>query len=259
MTPPLKTLKPEKQNNEMTRVISRAHDILMAINHHPDGLTLREICNYTKLPRSTVQRVLGTLEQLNTVITAPSTSLYRLGPTLTLLAENVRPFDIAKIARPVLMQVANITDESVYLCVIAHGMAVVVDLIRGTRLLGTVTTMGTSLPIHATACGKSLLAALPDAEIDAMRHQLKLNRYTNSTITDWESLQAELEKIRTSGVALDHGEHQVGISAIGISIKGPSGEIATVTIPMPTERFRLVEDKLIQILIDSTQPFRLKR
>ena len=129
----LEKLGSSAQNADKTRVLARAHDIFMAINSHPDGLTLREICTYTKLARSTAQRILGTLEDQNMIITAPSTGRYRLGPTLVLLAANVRPFDIAQIARPVLMRIANRTNESVYLCVIAHGRAVVVDLIRGQK------------------------------------------------------------------------------------------------------------------------------
>ncbi|WP_244432600.1 IclR family transcriptional regulator [Holophaga foetida] len=260
MSNPMKTSPkapaPEKQNEEKTRVLSRAHDILMAIHHHPDGLTLREICNYTKLPRSTVQRILGTLEEQNTVITAPSSGLYRLGPTLTLLAENVRPFDIAKIARPMLMQIASKTDESVYLCVIAHGMAVVVDLIRGIHPIQTVTTMGTSLSLHATACGKALLAALPETDLEAMGLQHKLNRFTENTITNWDDLRIDLGKIRTTGIALDYDGHQVGTSAIAVPIKGPSGEIASISIPMPTERFHIMEEQLVKILRKSTQSLR---
>jgi len=241
-----------EKSGEKTRVLSRSYDILMVLNHHPDGLSLREVGHYVKLPRSTVRRILDTLEEQNIVITAPSSSVYRLGPTLALFASNIRPFDITKIARPMLMQAASQTDESIYLCIRAHAMAVVVDLIRGVNPLHTVTTMGTSLPLHATACGKALLATLPDAELEALRSHKRV-RYTARTLTDWEPLRAEIEEIRRTGVAYDHEEHQVGTSGLAIPIQGPGGEFGTVSIPLPTARCQSIGPSLVQCLVHNAQ------
>nr|WP_320131302.1 IclR family transcriptional regulator [uncultured Holophaga sp.] len=245
-----------EKNIDKTRVLSRSYDILMAINSHPDGLTLRELCTYTKLARSTIQRILATLEEQNIVMASPTTGLYRLGPTLTLLAANVRPFDITQMARPILMQLANATEESVYLCVLAHGKAVVVDLVRGSHPLATLTTLGTSLPLHATACGKALLAMLPPEDLETLRPQLVLSPCTPGTPLTWEALEADLSRIRHTGVALDFEEHQPGTSAIAVPLKGLGKEIATISIPMPTERFRECEQRLTDIVLRQVQQVR---
>ncbi|MBP1625583.1 MAG: Transcriptional regulator, IclR family [Holophagaceae bacterium] len=254
-----KSPAPTKKHGEKLQVLFRSNDVLMALNNHPEGLSIREIGHYVKLPRSTVRRILDTFEELNIVITSPSTNAYRLGPTLALYASNIRPFDIAKIARPTLMQLAGRTDESVYLCVMAHGMAVVVDLIPGVYPIHTVTTMGTSLPLHATACGKALLAALPEEELDSLRTQLKLVALTKNTITDWERLDRELETIRNQGFAIDLEEHQMGTIGIALPIMGPSREIGVISIPMPTERYHIIGEQLIQFLQHGTQNLRWQR
>ncbi len=250
--------EPEQKNAEKTRVLSRSYDILMALNNHPDGLSLREICLYVKLPRSTVRRILDTLEEQNIVITASSTSLYRLGPTLALFASNIRPFDITKIARPMLMQLADKTGENVNLCVVAHGMAVVVDQIIGIYPLHTVTTIGTSIALHATASGKALLATLSEKELEALRLQIKLAPLTQNTMTDWDRLLLEIETIRATGVAIDREEHQVGVNGIAIPIKSPGGENGAIGIAMPTHRFQARERELIERLLQDTQDLHWK-
>jgi DNA-binding IclR family transcriptional regulator len=50
-------------------------------------------------------------------------------------------------------------------------------------------------------------------------------------------LQAEIEKIRQTGIAYDLEEHTQGISAVGTPIIGPEGEIAAISIPTPSVRF----------------------
>ena len=60
----------------------------------------------------------------------------------------------------------------------------------------------------------------------------------------------ELEKIREAGVAFDHEEHSIGISAAGIALRDPSGDFAALTVPMPTQRFLGNEDDVAKALLD---------
>lgn len=250
---------PGRKSGDKIQVLFRSYDILMSIANHPDGLSLREIGHYVKLPRSTVRRIMDTLEEQNIVITAPSTSRYRLGPTLAFFAANIYPFDIGKIARPMLMHLASMTDESVYLCVTTHGMAVVVDLIPGVNPLHSVATMGSSLPLYATACGKALMATMSEKELEDLRLQMKLVHLTKNTITDWEKLLIEIETIRTTGVALDREEYQTGITGIAIPLKGPGGELGAISIILHTERYQVIGEHLVQFLLHGIQALRWTR
>ncbi|WP_005035013.1 IclR family transcriptional regulator [Holophaga foetida] len=247
----------ETQGNKI-RVVSRAIDVLTALSNHPDGLSLREIAHYVKLPRSTVQRIVETLEDANVVIAATTTSGYRLGPTMALFAASMRPFDLSKIARPIVMQLSKKTHENVDLSVLAHGKAVIVDQIPGSHPLKFVGTLGTSLPLHATASGKALLASLPGKELEALRPSLELNRLTRNTITTWDGLMEELRSIRTTGLALEREEYLVGFSGIAAPLVGPNGERGALGIPMPTERFQPNEKKLIKDLLSCCQPLHWK-
>ncbi|WP_005037617.1 IclR family transcriptional regulator [Holophaga foetida] len=236
-------------------MIARAADVLLALSNHPDGLSLREISQYVKLPRSTVQRIVNSLEEANLVIAASPTSGFRLGPTLTLLAEAVRPFDIARMARPLIVQLSTETGETVDLSILSHGKAVVVDQISGLHPLQAVSTIGTSLPLHGTSIGKSLLAALPEKDLDALRSQIQLKPLTKNTVVSWDQLSLELDMIRETGLAFDQEEYMIGISSVATVLRGPGGELAAVSLPVPTERYRTKEKQLVEALVTRTQNF----
>lgn len=237
------------------RVIARAADVLMSLSTHPEGLSLREIAQFVKLPRSTVQRIVNSLEEANLVIAASPTSGFRLGPTITRLAEAVRPFDIARMAHPLIVQLSTETGETVDFTILSHGKAVVVDQISGIHPLQAVSAVGTSLPLYGSASGKALLAALPPKELEALRPQIQLKPMTKNTTMSWDQLNLELEMIRETGLAFDQEEYMIGITSVATALHGPGGELAAVSIPVPTDRFRAKEKQLVESLVDRSQAF----
>jgi DNA-binding IclR family transcriptional regulator len=232
------------------RVISRATDILSLLADHPDGLSLRDIARRVALPRSTVQRIVSALEETNLVIGVSAAGGFRLGPGLTLLARSVRQFDIASIARPLIQQLVSELGETVDVSILSHGKAVVVDQIPGTHPLLAVSQIGSSLPLHATASGKALLATLSEEELAPLRQHLDLPPLTRNTIVTWDRLDRELEIIRSTGVALDGEEYLLGLSAAATVLRGSLGETAAISLPVPTDRFVANEQRLVKTLVD---------
>ncbi len=94
-----------------------------------------------------------------------------------------------------------------------------------------------------------MLAALPDEQIDRLRRKLSLEPFTKNTLRSWEELDAEIETIRKTGVAYDREEQSLGISAVSASLNGPSGELAAISIPVPTQRFVTKDAALAEILL----------
>src|SRR5699024_6605342 len=64
-------------------------------------------------------------------------------------------------------------------------------------------------PVHATALGKAMCAALPEAQVRAMLSQHGLPAFTESTITDPNAYLAELETVREQGYGVDDQENQL--------------------------------------------------
>jgi DNA-binding IclR family transcriptional regulator len=68
-------------------------------------------------------------------------------------------------------------------------------------------------------------------------------------VTTCESLLAELDRVRATGVAFDREEHTIGICAVGTVIRDPHGQLAAITVPLPAQRFYGNEERLVAALL----------
>ena len=229
------------------QVIARAASILRALKHYPKGLSFGEIAQRVSLSRSTVQRIIESLVEEGLVIAASPTSGFRLGPALIDLAQAVQ-LELAEFARPVLEQIAKDTGETADLAVLLHDHIMCVDQIQGTHYLG-VSGAGLIFSLHGSAAGKAVLAALSDQQIKKLRERMPLTRMTKNTIVSWTQLQGEIDAIRHSGVACDQEETLEGICGVGVAFKGPAGELAAISIPVPSQRFMSQKDDLVRTIL----------
>lgn len=230
------------------QVISRAAAILRALERHPEGLSLGEIAGAVALPRSTVQRIVDALDTEGLVLASSAARGVRLGPALLSLASATR-FEIAEAARDTLLILAHECGETVDLSVIDNDKMVFVDQVPGRQRLTAVSGLGVAFPLHSSANGKAVLAALGDVQLDKLRHRLRLAAQTPNTITSWEALEREIEGVKKTGLAYDREENSEGISAVAMAIRSPSGELAAISIPVPTQRFREREKELAAALL----------
>jgi IclR family transcriptional regulator, acetate operon repressor len=230
------------------QVISRAADVLRALEGNDYGLSLGQLAKQLGLPRSTVQRIVAALDSENFVIAASPTARVRLGPALVRIARSVR-FRIAEIARPYLEALSETTGETVDLAMLDGAKAVFVDQIQGPHRLSAVSAVGVSFPLHCTANGKAMLAALDADTYKRLKPQIQLARFTERSLRSWPALEAELARVRETGIAYDREEHALGISAVGTAIVGVEGEIAAISIPTPSVRFVEKEAELAAALL----------
>jgi len=250
-----KTRRSEDSRRLGIQVIARAASILRTLEHHPDGLTLGQIAGLVDLPRSTVQRIVDALDEENLVIAGATANGVRLGPALIALASAAK-LDFLELARPVLALISRDTGETVDLSVFDHDKVVFVDQIPGTHRLRAVSAVGISFPLHACAPGKAILAALPNHQIEKLRKRLKLARLTENTLHTWEQIDREIDWVRKHGMAFDREELSIGISAVGIAFRCPRGELAAISIPVPTQRFAAIETDLVKTLVERCQVLR---
>jgi DNA-binding IclR family transcriptional regulator len=199
-------------------------------------MSLGQLAGRVGLPKSTVQRIIAALDFENFVVSVFPDKRLRLGPGLVRIAHSIR-FPIAETARPYLRELSAKTGETVDLAVLDGDKAVFVDQIPGTHRLRAISAIGVSFPLHCTANGKAMLAAMGAEELSRLKKRVRLTAFTKNSIRSWEKLEDELLRIREAGIAYDREEHSVGISAIGTAIIGVEGDIAAITIPTPTVRF----------------------
>ena len=139
--------------------------------------------------------------------------------------------------------------ETVDLSVIQGRSAVFVDQVPGTHRLRAVSAIGERFPLHCTACGKALLAAVPDSQ-HARYTGDRLKSYTDNTQTDPELLREEIGSVRSKILAIDVEEHTEGICAIGTWFEDSYGRAFAISIPAPTVRFNRNRQQLEKSLLN---------
>jgi len=216
------------------QVVSRVAQIFRALDNEPQGLSLSQLAKRVDLPRSSTHRIVSALTSEGLLAAASPNGRVLLGPEISRLAAGRREF--WRELRPYMERLFFSTEETVDCSILDGDHARFVDQIAGSHRLRAVSVVGSSFPLHSTANGKAILAALtPDERSRLLPGRLK--RYTDNTITSPTALMKELEEIRETGVAFDREEHTIGISAVGIAVQDPTGDFAALTVPMPTQRF----------------------
>lgn len=230
------------------QVIARASEILRLLAKSEHGTTLRSLSDDTGLPRSTVHRIVVALAAENLAVWDPERGVAELALGLISLALSRRQ-RLRDAVRPYLEALVRKVDETVDLVTLRGETVLFVDQVMAHQLL-VISAIGAMLPVHCTACGKALLAALPPEDAERILPKT-LKAYTPHTITDRTQLLEQLEQVRSSRLAFDHDEHTVGVSAVGGVIHNAWGEVAAITIPVPTLRFAGREEEFGRALLDT--------
>jgi DNA-binding IclR family transcriptional regulator len=230
------------------QVIARAGEILRQLSAHERGMTLRAVADATGLARSTVHRIVVALAEEDLVSWDSGRGTAELGTGLIALA-HARRQRLRDRVRSYIEALSRRVDETVDVVVLRGASVVFVDQVVARQLL-VVSAMGAVLPAHVTACGKALLAALPREEV---LHLLppRLERFTPNTIVDRDELLRQLEVVKVSRLAYDHDEQVEGISAVAGVVRNAWGEVASITIPVPSSRFAGREAELSAALLET--------
>lgn len=243
--------KQDQNKTSNVQVISRAAKILRTLRDHPKGLSLSQIAKEVGLARSTVQRIVQTLEHENFVAQASAYGGIRLGPEIAMLAAAVHS-DLREEIRPFLIQLSNEVNETVDLSVLDNGKVLFVDQIIASHPLQATSQPGASFPLHCTANGKAILASLPKPEVEKLLPN-QLTKYTDKTMTNRDELLKELAVVRKEGVAFTKEEHIHGICAVGAVVFDSMKNLSAVSIPLPATRFYGNEERLATALLETCQ------
>jgi DNA-binding IclR family transcriptional regulator len=218
--------------------LERGLRILETVASSGGSATLAETVRRTALHRSTAHHLLQTLVSFGYLRQDPHTRGYELTAKLFRLTARVwTPEQIGHIAEPVAAELTAFTGEGASVAAYCNGDVTIVAKCDPRNPFRVVQDIGTKRPIHATAVGKAIVAFLAPAERAAIIKQLQFERYTARTLTTAAALEAELQRIRSAGYALDDEEHYEGIRCIAAPIFAYTGHsIASLCIVGPKVR-----------------------
>jgi DNA-binding IclR family transcriptional regulator len=222
----------------MLSSVKRALELLDHFTVERPELSLAEISREVDAHKSSVFRVLSTLEATGFLEKDALSGKYRLGLKILDLAGRVwGGSDIRQTAAPFMEELARDTGEVVHLAVLDGSDIVYLEKKGQGQILTVATRIGGRNPAYASSMGKVLLADLPNGQIKELLGRGKLKKLTPNTITDIPKLEDELKRIREQGFALDNEETFPGIRCVGAPIRD-AGEkvIAAVSVTVPVQR-----------------------
>ena len=217
--------------------LERGLDILAFVGTH-GPTTAETISRDLDLPLSTVYRYMNALRDKGYL--APYDGLYDLGPNMMhLLHPSVMHRCLAHLANPVMSSLVVRIRETVLLTVLNGDSATCIEAIEPHRPVRLSFRRGVSLPLHAGASAKPLLAYMPGHLIE---EYLLQHKPVGADGNDAERIRAQLRTIRRRGMSVTQGELDSGALAIGVPIFWNREVAACLSVAGP--RSRLPERKV---------------
>jgi len=228
-----------RTGGDQVQSLVRALSLMNRIAESGDeGATLTDLAQQVGLPSSTAHRLLITLEQERYVRFNNDGRLWSIGVQAFVTGcAFTKNRSLARLARPHLRRLMEESGETVNLAVEDQGEAVYLAQIECSQMMRAFARPGTRVPLHCSAVGKAIFAAVSDKTLAKILHQRGMPRLTVKTITTPSGLRAELESVRKQGYALDDEEHAVGLRCIAAPIFDETGEaVAAVSVSGPIVR-----------------------
>jgi len=220
-------------------VTQKMFALLEALSQQPKaGVPLDELTELSGLPKTTVHRLLYSMNKLGYVEQDPVTNLYLLSGKFFELGTNALPYQrLTVVAKPLMQRLLLTFGESVNLAVPQSGTLIYIMVLESPKAHRVAATVGSYSHLHCTSVGKSIAAYLPADELRQYLTRHGMPPMTSTTITTLEQYEQELARVRAEGVASDNEENTPGIICCGGPIFSSAPKpIAALSVSGPTVR-----------------------
>lgn len=249
----------EGKESERIEAVERSLAVVDAVQEL-DGARVTELAEYLGWAPSTVHTHLKTLEYHRYLIREGDT--YNIGLEFLNRGGYARERKHAyRMAEDIVEELAEETEERAQFIVEEHGRGVYLHTATGKHAVQVNSRLGRVKALHNSASGKSILSQLSEERVAEIVDRWGLEASTENTITDFEELIAELEDVRSQGVAFNREESTKGLHAIAVPVVGSYGQpIGAFGISGPSNRFKgkLFETELPDLLLGAANELELK-
>jgi DNA-binding IclR family transcriptional regulator len=221
--------------------VARAFKIVEALAQSPAGLS--ETARRVDLPKSTVARLLATLEEMEAVERDDDGRVYRLGPIVQRLSSAAGgPAQLTAFARPYLDELTALTGEAAGIAIPDGFKVHYVDQTEAEHPVQVRDWTGELIPMHLVPSGLVIMAHWPEQQTTRYLNR-DLERMTPSTVTDPERIWKRLAEIRQDGYVWVYEEFVEGINSVASPILERNGLIAAaIHVHGPAYRFPAEDD-----------------
>lgn len=221
------------EDSKMTvRAVERALDILLCFTEKAE-MSLTEISGKVELHKSTVHRLLASLEGKGFLLRNPSTEKYRLGFRLWELSANLSQSDDPEVVLlPEMEHLRDLLGETVSLYVKDGLERVRIQAVQSSQAIRRVAPVGARLPLYVGASSKVLVAFSEDSVLEQV-----LEAANWPAVLDRDAFVRQLEEVRKAGYAISIEEREVGAAAVAAPVFNRSHKLAAaLAVSGPSNR-----------------------
>ena len=232
---------PEPARGPETGTVGKAMAVLDIIAAADAPLRFTQVLARVDQPRGTLHRQIANLVREG-LVDVQADGRYVPGLRLLKLASRAWSRNsVRAVAEPHVRALHEATGETVHLGVLNGLEVVYLDKLESRQTVRMHSQVGNASPLYCTGIGKAMLARLDPADAAALAERFDYRPHTPATVIRADALLAELDRIRSEGVAHDREEHEPGIRCVacavragdavaGLSVTGPAFRLADATV-----------------------------
>jgi DNA-binding IclR family transcriptional regulator len=221
---------------------ARSFAILEHVASSRTPVDVLDIIASVKLPKATAYRLVDWFVTQGYLAREPGRRRLIVGPKLANLAFGALSSSMRHDTPHVVLQrLVHTLNETCNIGTLLNREVVYLDRVEAEHWpLRLHYTSGSRVPLHCSAIGKLFLALAASPRRKRLLQSLELRRYTDSTITDCDRLDAELRQIRKEQVSFDRQEYLIGVVCMAVPVTGANGEmLAALAIQAPEARMNV--------------------
>jgi DNA-binding IclR family transcriptional regulator len=227
--------------------VDNALQVLDLLGRRP-YLRVIDVAEHLSVGRATAHRILAALLERGFVIQDASRK-YRAGPAFDRIRHYQNgddPRGLRDIIHRHLVKLSRELSETCNVGVLEGNGVRFIDSVESSHTLRISSRVGILLPAHLTAIGVTTLSELTHEALRALYPRgIGSNKEIASVL---QELERKIRALRRNGYARNNGEHGLGIHAVAMALRSPSGQaFAGVSVTIPTQRF---EPRAVPGLVD---------
>lgn len=207
---------------DFVQSLARGLDVICAFNNERVRMTVAEVASQIGQSRATARRLLLTLQALGFV--RSEGRYFELAPrVLDLGYAYLTSQSIGEVAAPHIETLVNRTGEPASVAVLDRDEIVFILRVPSRRVMRVALSVGSRLPVSASATGRVLLAGQQDHVAEEIMQAARMPSLTPLTTTSAEELRAQVARARDDGYAIVDQQLELGVASAAVPIVGSEG------------------------------------
>ncbi|MGQ9635731.1 MAG: IclR family transcriptional regulator [Bryobacteraceae bacterium] len=228
-----------------SRAVGKALEVLDILRSNPQGLAFSEILRRVRLVKSSLFRILYTLETAG-YIRKISGGLYEISFDIGAMVERQFMARLIQVASPWMAQLNREFRETISLGMLRSNHIEVVHVVESAELVRMSSIPGRILPPHASSLGKSITAFQLEEIRERLVRSYGLSPFTANTITNPDRLREEYLRIRSLGFSTDMEETTLDGCCFGVPIFNRDQTVLSgLSVSLPKIRLGDRQPKLV--------------